>query len=244
MAAECGDSGGCVSTMGHLKRFFYVGSIGLIVFLLGLEFWKEQHYLLISLLVISCAMLPFFIHFEKRSVKAEEIVLIAILAAIAAISRVPFAPLPSVQPTSFVVIMAALVFGGEVGFLVGCIAALVSNLFLGQGPWTPWQMFSWGMMGFTAGLLKDTVFMKTLLGKNIFGFVWGFVFGWVMNLWFVLGFFEELTWPVFVSAYTASFRFDLAHAVANVFFLTLFSAGWLKILTRVKVKYGLLKPDG
>ena len=229
--------------MGYLKRIVYIGSLATGVLLLGIGLWKEQHYLLVSFLLIVCAMLPFFIRFERRQVKTEEVILIAILAAIAAISRVPFAALPSVQPTSFVIMMAALVFGAEVGFLVGSIAALVSNIFLGQGPWTPWQMFSWGMMGFTAGLLKDGVLMKSLLVKKIFGFVWGFVFGWIMNLWFVLGFLKELTWPVFLSAYISSFYFDLAHALANVFFITFFSVVWMRILTRVKVKYGMLKQE-
>lgn len=81
---------------------------------------------------------------KNVKIRAREIVMIAVLATIAAVSRVPFAPLPSVQPTSFVVIVAALVLGPEAGFMIGSTAALVSNFFLGQGPWTPWQMFCWG----------------------------------------------------------------------------------------------------
>lgn len=227
--------------MAKIKKGLYFSTFILVILLLGLVFWKEQNYLLVSMLFLGCAMLPFFIRFEKRAVKTEEIVLIAVLAALAAVSRVPFAALPSVQPTSFIVIMAALVFGSEVGFLVGCIAALASNIFLGQGPWTPWQMFSWGMIGFTAGVLRHTFFMKTLLGKNIFGFIWGFLFGWIMNLWFLLGFFEEVTWSVFLSVYAASFYFDLAHAISNVLLITFFSATWFRFLKRIKVKYGLLK---
>ncbi len=227
--------------MGTHKRTIYIGSYVLGASLLIIGMWLEKQYLLLSFMMLGFAMLPFFIRFERKKLKPEEVILIALLAAIAAVSRVPFAPLPSVQPTSFVIIMAALVFGAEVGFLVGSIAAIVSNLFLGQGPWTPWQMFSWGMIGYTAGLLKDTAFMKSLLGKNIFGFIWGFLFGWIMNLWFLIGFLKELTWQAFVGAYLASFYFDLAHALSNVFFITVFSAMWLKILVRVQRKYGLLK---
>ncbi|MNI21145.1 hypothetical protein D3C73_746510 [compost metagenome] len=229
--------------MGNIKRIFYLGSICAAILLLAAVLWWESLYLPLSIMMIVLAMLPFFIRFERRKLRAEEILLIAMLGAIAALSRVPFAALPSVQPTTFVIIMSALVFGAETGFLVGSIAAIASNLFLGQGPWTPWQMFSWGMVGFTAGMLKDTRFMNSLWGKNSFGFLWGFVFGWIMNLWSVLGFFEQLSWPVFVSSYAASFYFDLAHALSNVFFITLFSAVWMKILLRVKVKYGLLQPD-
>ncbi len=80
--------------------------------------------------------------------------IISMLSAIGAIGRVPFAAIPSVQPTSFVIIMSGLSFGGNTGFMVGSTAALVSNMLLGQGPWTPWQMFAWGMMGFTAPYLR------------------------------------------------------------------------------------------
>src|SRR5690606_36098668 len=108
---------------------------------------SDEQYLLLSVALVVVSMLTFFIRFELKAIQTREIVLIAVLAAIAAVSRVPFAPLPSVQPTSFFIIAAALVFGAETGFMIGAFAALVSNMFLGQGPWTPWQMFAWGMMG-------------------------------------------------------------------------------------------------
>lgn len=229
--------------MGKFKRTVYVVSLLLIIVMLVVALLLREQYLLISFIIILLTMFPFFLRFERKELNAEEIVLIAMLAAIAAVSRIPFAPLPSVQPTSFVIIMSALVFGSEVGFLVGSLAAIVSNMFLGQGPWTPWQMFGWGMMGFTAGLLKNTVLMKSLIGRNIFGFVWGFIFGWLMNLWMILGFYAEINWKVFVTIYSASFYFDLAHALSNVFFITIFSSIWLRILLRVKKKYGMLKEE-
>src|SRR5690606_16114673 len=106
---------------------------------------------------------------------AREMVILAMLAAIAAVSRVPFAGIPSVQPTSFVIIVTGLVFGAESGFLVGAVTAIVSNIFLGQGPWTPWQMFAWGLMGMSAGLLRNTWLMSTLWTKSIFVFAWGYI---------------------------------------------------------------------
>lgn len=78
-------------------------------------------------------MLPFYIRFEKRAFVSREIVMVAVLAAIAAVSRVPFSIIPSVQPTSFVIIVSAVVFGSEAGFMIGATAAIVSNIFLGQG---------------------------------------------------------------------------------------------------------------
>lgn len=168
-------------------------------------------------------------------------VLLAMLAAIAAVGRVPFAGLPSVQPTSFIIIMAGLVFGAESGFIVGAVAAIVSNFFLGQGPWTPWQMYAWGMMGMSAGFLHNTWWMKKLWGKLIFGFIWGYLFGWFMNMWIIVSNMEALSWEFFAGIYISSIYFDLAHALSNVFFLLVFGASWIKILQRIQRKYGLLE---
>lgn len=198
---------------------------------------QTKAYMLVSFIVLAIIVVPFFARFEKRKVNSKEIVLLAILAAIAAVSRVPFAALPSVQPTSFVIIMAGIAFGAEAGFIVGAVSAIVSNFFLGQGPWTPWQMFAWGMMGMTAGLFKDYIWMKSKVGLSIFGFVWGYLFGWIMNIWFMLSNVDSWSISYFVTTYAASFYFDLAHGVANVLFIVLFSVGWLKVLQRFKLKY-------
>lgn len=200
----------------------------------------DKYYLLISLLFLVATMVPLYRRFENKKIQSREIVFIAVLAAIAATSRVPFAMIPSVQPTTFVIIVSAMVLGSESGFVIGATSALVSNMFLGQGPWTPWQMFCWGMIGFTAGLLKDSPILKEMWSRLVFGFVFGVLFGWIMNLWYVVAYIKPLSWIAFVQAYAASFYFDLAHALSNVFFLLLFSASWLKIIRRFQKKYGLV----
>jgi energy-coupling factor transport system substrate-specific component len=201
---------------------------------------SDGQMMLISFLLVLLAMAPFFVRFERKTLQAREIVLVACLAAIAAIGRVPFAFLPGVQPTTFVVIVAAIVFGGETGFMVGALAALVSNLFLGQGPWTPWQMFSWGMIGLTAGWLQQAGLLRRRPVLLLFGFIWGFLFGWIMNIWVLAGMAETLTWPTAFAIFASSFYFDLSHAICNVVFLLLLGSGWTRILQRYKRKYGLL----
>jgi len=222
-------------------KWAYAGMIAAVVFLLVLVLIWDRYYLQFSLLIIVLAMAPFFVRFERKPVAAEEIVLIGMMAAIAAVSRVPFGGIPSVQPTSFVIIMAGLVFGAETGFMVGCAAALVSNMVMGQGPWTPWQMFGWGMMGCTAGLLNQWKWMQTRPGWIVFGGLWGFLFGWLMNLWAIFGFYREINLSVFIASYLSSFSHDLTHALSNVFFLLVFGNSWMKILRRIQRKYGLLK---
>src|SRR5690625_1360118 len=222
----------------------YLTIVSVVIFILlvtSVIFFKYNAYLLVSLAVIFCMMLPFFARFEIRKITGREVVILAILAAIAAIGRVPFAALPSVQPTSFVIIITGLVFGAESGFIVGAVAAIVSNIFLGQGPWTPWQMYAWGMMGMSAGLFRNTWWMSKLWGKIIFGFIWGYLFGWLMNLWIVVRDRENFTWEFFMSIYVASIYFDLAHGISNVFFLIIFSGSWIRILERFKRKYGLFE---
>ncbi|MGH0429313.1 ECF transporter S component [Bacillus hominis] len=200
----------------------------------------DGYYMVSSLFLLAVIMLPFYVRFERKAFVSREIVIVAVLAAIAAVSRVPFSILPSVQPTSFVIIVSAIVFGSETGFMIGATAAIVSNIFLGQGPWTPWQMFSWGMIGFIAGLLRNTFLMKKLWGRLLYGFVVGFLFGWIMNFWGLLGFIQEATWETVIAYYVASFSFDLSHAISNAIFLLLFSTSWITILTRFKKKYGIL----
>lgn len=227
--------------MVNARTYLIVSSIVVLVLLASsILFFQHNAYLLVSFVIIACTMIPFFARFEIRKITGREVVILAILAAIAAVSRVPFAGFPSVQPTSFVIIVTGLVFGAESGFMVGAIAAIVSNFFLGQGPWTPWQMYGWGMMGMMAGLLRNTWWMKKMWGKLLFGFIWGYLFGWFMNAWIVVSNIENMTWEFFISIFVGSMYFDLAHGLSNVFFILIFSTSWIKIMNRFKKKYGLL----
>ncbi|SMO95163.1 ECF transporter S component [Melghirimyces algeriensis] len=210
--------------------------------LVGCLVWMEpihQHPMLISLLFALLVMIPFILRFEWRLLDSRELVLLALMTAIAAVSRVPFAGLPSVQPTTFVIIVTAVVFGAESGFVVGAGAALVSNLFLGQGPWTPWQMLAWGLVGLSAGVFRNTPLLQWNGMRLLFGFIWGFFFGWIMNVWVMAGM-ENWSLSSFIAVYAASLYFDLAHAMANVFFLAMFAPAWIRILRRFQQKYGLL----
>lgn len=228
--------------MAKSRTYLTIVSIAILLLLVvSIVFFHYRAYLLVSVMIIACMMIPFFARFEIRSITGREVVILAILAAIAAVGRVPFAGLPSVQPTSFVIIITGLAFGAESGFIVGAVAAIVSNIFLGQGPWTPWQMYAWGMMGMTAGLFRNKGWMKKGWGRSVFGFTWGYLFGWFMNLWIIVSYLDNMTWEIFTATYIASIYHDLAHALSNVFFLAVFSASWIKILERTKRKYGLFE---
>ncbi|PDO10706.1 MAG: hypothetical protein BLM47_05725 [Candidatus Reconcilbacillus cellulovorans] len=191
-----------------------------------------------ALLVVATAL--FYARFERRSVPAREMALLAALAAIAAVGRIPFAALPSVQPTTFVVVTAGIAFGAEAGFVVGAAAAVVSNLFLGQGFWTPWQMFAWGLAGATAGWLRRTGLFTGRFGMAAFGFAWGFLFGWLMNLYVAAEMWDVGGPKGLVALAAASFWFDLAHAATNAVLLGLFGRGWVRTLDRIGRKYKIV----
>ena len=97
------------------------------------------------------------------------------------------------------------------------------------------------MIGAIADLLRNTWLMKKMWGLSLFGFVWGLLFGWFMNLWIIVSHLESLSWGYIIGVYSSSIYFDLAHSLSNIFFLIVFASSWRKVLERFKKKYGLLK---
>lgn len=210
-----------------------------LIFLIQFPTVIKDHYMLISLLFILFTFIPLVRDFSDAKHSTRELVMIAILSATAAVSRIPFAPLPSVQPATFVIIISGMTLGPQTGFVVGVLNALVSNMVLGQGPWTPWQMYAWGMIGFSAGVLKNTWLLKNKMGKSLYGFLVGILFGWFMNIWVIFSLGQAVTWKTITAYNLASILFDLAHGLSNVFFLVLLGQSWEKTITRFKNKYGL-----
>lgn len=227
-----------------MKSFIKFAVLAALIFLLIFTALSNNgSYAITSFIFIILILVPFFYSFESRRPKARELVPIAVLAAVAALGRIIFAPFPNVKPTSAVIIISGIAFGPEAGFITGAVAALTSNIFFGQGPFTLWQMFAWGIMGFCAGTLGKRGLLKNRFVICGFGFIWGFLYGWIMDLWQVLGFLNPITLKSFLLTYAASFYFDLTHAISTAVFLILIAKPWLKILTRVKLKYGLMKTE-
>lgn len=182
--------------------------------------------------VISLAALLIMIRWAKNSlVSVKQLSLIAALTAAAALGRVPFAAIPGVQPTSFLIIVIGFVFGPQAGFMTGAMSALVSNFLLGQGPWTPWQMLGWGLMGMFAGYVTRIKTLRVSWVLAVFAGLWGFIFGWIQNIGFAVLFIYPLTFKAYVSSCLLSAAFDSLHALTN-FLLCLFLASpVIKILS-------------
>jgi len=189
-------------------------------------------------IIVILFIIGLYFKLEESDITTKEISLIAIFSAFVAISRIPFVAIPSVQPCSFLIFCAGFVFGPLIGFIIGVNTALISNIFLGQGPWTVYQMIAWGLIGITAGLLNLS--RKKLPNKylnSIMGFVWGFLYGWIMNIWFWLMFIQPLTLQSFLLVNVASFFFDLAHALSNVIFLYFFGNKTIHLLNRYRQRF-------
>jgi len=212
---------------------------------IGIYYFGDRKYYFISMLILLETMLPFLMIFEDRKPQARELIVIAVLCGIAVAGRAAFFWVPQFKPVTAIVMISAVAFGGEAGFLVGAMTALVSNMFFGQGPWTPWQMFSFGIIGFLTGIL----FRKGILRSNKYalaifgGLATFFIYGGIMNPASVLMFQGHPTKEMFFLAYLQGIPFDLIHVTATVFFLLLIAEPMLEKLERIKIKYGLIEEE-
>ena len=209
----------------------------------GVMYLGNQHYTVTALLVLIECMIPFVLIFESRKPKARELVTISVLCAIGVAGRAAFFMLPQFTPVMALVIVSGVAFGGETGFLVGAVTMLTSNIVFSQGPWTPWQMFSMGMIGFLAGVL----FRKGLLRRSrgslaTFGaFAAVIIYGGIMNPAAALMYnAQTINWEILKAYYISGLPMDLIHAAATVIFILIAAESMLEKLDRIKVKYGLV----
>ncbi|MBE7040711.1 MAG: ATP-binding cassette domain-containing protein [Ruminococcaceae bacterium] len=209
----------------------------------GVFFFGSRKYYIISLLIMLETMIPFGMVFESRKPKARELIIVSVLCALSVAGRAAFFMLPEFKPIVALVIIAGVCFGGETGFLVGAMSGFVSNFFFGQGPWTPWQMFAFGIIGFLAGILFKKGFLrKTRLSLCIFGFLATLIiYGGIMNPGSVIMWQRSITAEMIFAACIAGFPMDLVHSCGTAFFLWFLSAPMIDKLERVKVKYGLVE---
>ncbi len=233
---------GAVSKRTWISLALMLVTVPLILYL-SVRIFHGKKYLLFSLLVVFFSIVPFFLVFEGRKPQAREIMVISVLAAIGVAGRAAFYMIPSFKPVAAIVILSGVSFGGEAGFLVGCMIMMVSNLFFGQGPWTPWQMFAFGMIGFLAGALFQKGILKaSRFSLCVFGFLSVFfVYGGIMNPASILMSYGYITKGSLIAFYISGAPMDLVHAISTVIFLWLLSRPLLEKLERIKRKYGLIQ---
>ncbi len=201
----------------------------------------QRKYYFISLLLVIEAIICFFLRFENRKPRIREIMTIAVMSAIVVASRMALYMVPSVKPMAALVILTGIGLGAEAGFLVGATSMLVSDIFFGQGPWTPWQMFAMGLLGFIAGMIfrqGEDCAVKKKLEISLFGlFSVVLIYGGIMNPASVLMYQENVNLEMILTACAMGLPFDIIHGVSTFVFLWVGCRPLLNKLKRVRDKF-------
>ena len=198
------------------ERFYAWGILGMVILTQGL----------------------FFAGFERKTVGSRRMAVAAVMTALSVLGRVIFAPLPGFKPITAIVVITAVWIGGETGFLVGALSALISNFFSGQGPWTPFQMFAWGMVGLLAGFIGGPL-RKSRVLLALYGVFAGLAYSLFMDVWTVLWYNGGVNWALYSAALATALPYTASYAVSNVVFLLLLGRPLGEKLARVKLKYGV-----
>jgi energy-coupling factor transport system substrate-specific component len=193
---------------------------------------------LASFAVLFCALAAGFHWYERSHPSSKVLALVATLAALAALGRVAFAPLPNVKPTTDIVLLSGYALGGAPGFVVGAAGALASNLFFGQGPWTPWQMGAWGLVGVLGGVLGAVAGRR--LGRVPLALVCaagGLLYGAILDFSTWAAFSGEHTLGQYLVLSGTSLPFNIAHAAGNLLFCLAFGPAFVRALLRFRERF-------
>lgn len=207
-----------------------------VIILLGVFVFGDKQYAFISVAVALFACVPVFVSFEKRDRKVTELVVIAVMVALSVLGRFIFAAVPAFKPVTAIVVITAMYLGPEAGFVTGALTAFISNFYFGQGPWTPFQMFVWGLLGMIAGLLADPL-KRHMIVLIIYGIFAGIIFSLLMDVWTVLWWDGTFNLERYLAAIISAVPFTAIYAVSNAVFLLLLGKPLGKKLERVKEKY-------
>ena len=210
---------------------------------LGTKIPGRSHYITSTLMILEL-MVPFFMAFEGRKPQARELVVIAVMCAIAIVARTAI-PIPHFKAIFAVIMLSGIAFGPEAGFMVGAISAFASNFFYGQGAYTPWQMMGYGAGGMLAGFC----FAKGRLPKKpwvmaVFGFL--AVILWVgplLDCSHIFLMLSQINWSGAIAIFISGFKVNLSQALCTVLVMLLFGRPLLDKLDRIQVKYGMMEDE-
>ena len=198
-------------------------------------------YYFTSMCIIVISIFIFLWSFEKRKPKTREIVTLAVMTALAVVGRLAFFMTPQVKPCAAIIIITGVMLGRQSGFLCGALTAFVSGFFFGQGPWTPWQMIAFGIIGLLSGVLFSKKNIKYAYNKwiiSIYGFLATFViYGFILDTATVFMYTDTPKTETFVATYLSGIGFNLIHAASTFVVLFLISNATIKKLERLKIKY-------
>ena len=201
---------------------------------LGALVFDERRYLIISLGVAVMALLLFMTGFEKRNIGSRRLVLTAVMTAIAVVGRF----IPILKPITAICVITGMYLGAEAGFLCGSMSVLISNIYFGQGPWTPFQMLGFGLIGLLAGYLSRQL-KKSRALLLTYGVLSGIAYSLIMDIWTVLWYSGGFELNLYLAALASALPFTVSYAVSNILFLLILAKPMGQRLGRIKLKYGL-----
>ena len=205
---------------------------------------KGRWYYLTSTLVILEGMLPFFLTFESRRPQARELVIIAVMAALAVAGRVAI-PIPNFKAITGIIMITGMAFGPQAGFMTGAVSAFASNFFYAQGPWTPWQMMAYGMGGFLAGMIFSKKKPRKAGLETTVQVVFAFlavmlIVGPLLDACTIFTTGSKLSWRFVFTVLLAGLPHNVTHALSCAATVLLLGRPLLVKLSRLKTKYGML----
>ena len=223
-----------------IKKIISVAVIALLIpsaVAIGVFVFGDRAYIWVSLCVALLSCLPFFLRFEHKAEDGRRTAVLAVMTALSVIGRFVFSAIPHFKPVSAVVIITGVYLGPEAGFLCGALSAIVSNIIFGQGPWTPFQMMTWGFIGFIAGIIAPML-KKSKILMLLYGALAGLFFSLVMDIWTVL-WDGTFTMSRYLAAVVAAVPVTAVYMVSNVLFLLLLADPIGRKLDRINKKYRL-----
>lgn len=201
---------------------------------LGTLVFDEKKHLFISLFIAILSVLLFITGFEKRAIGNRRMVIVAVMIALSVVGRF----IPFFKPVTAITVITAIYLGGESGFLVGSLSALLSNFYFGQGPWTAFQMLAWGLIGLVAGFLSKPL-QKSKVALLIYGVLSGVAFSLVMDIWTVLWYNDTFDPTLYLTAIVTALPHTVLYSVSNFIFLWFMAKPFGDKLNRIKIKYGV-----
>ncbi len=195
---------------------------------------KTIALILVTAATALCCM--FFVIYEKKKTSVHRLVLMAVMAAMSVAGRIIFAPFPGFKPVTAIIVLAGMHLGCEAGFFCGALTALVSNFYFGQGPWTPFQMLVWGIIGIIAGALSAPL-KRDKLVLMIYGIAAGILFSLIMDIYTTVWAVGGWSWAFYFTAVASAAPYTVIYAVSNVLFLLALSKPLGGKLERVVKKY-------